>query len=206
MYPNIHRRLLRSRRMSIGLPVMMMLCFLPGEHLLVQAQGCADAEMQTTGTHSFRRALEIFEIPITQVRSSNDAAAATSQEVVVCQPVALEVRWANGRNNGTNLHVTFLDSAGQTIYTKEISAFVNGRVEFPFETMENQRWVRSGSVMMTVTSVSSMPQSVAIQAVQPFALPASISYRVTRVAVRRRLANKRSDKESSDGSGVEGKG
>jgi hypothetical protein len=142
-----------------------------GEASTLQAQQCPDPVPQTSDSHSFRRAGESIEIPIS---------------VANCQPVALELRWANGRNNGSNLHVIFLDSANQPIQQKEISAFMNGSVRFPFATMENKRWVRAGSVMMTVTSVPSIPKSVTIEAVRPFALPATITYTVTRVAGRRR--------------------
>jgi hypothetical protein len=103
------------------------------------------------------------------------------------------------------LHLTFLDDARKPIYTKEISAFLHGNIHFPFGTMENQRWVRSGSVMMTVTSVSSAPETVTIQAVQPIALPATISYRVTLSEVLRQIETKRVEKELIDLPGVEGK-
>ncbi len=148
-----------------------------------QAQRCPDPVPQTSGSHSFRQQGESFEIPIS---------------LADCQPVALELRWANGRNNGANLQVTFLDSAGQPIHRRSISAFVTGSVQFPFSTMENQRWERAGSVMMSITSVSTIPQSVRIEAVWPFALPASISYRVTRVAGRRKVeeADKAPGKDS----------
>ena len=150
-----------------------------------QAQQCPDPVPQTTGSHSFRKQGESFEIPIV---------------LADCHPVALELRWANGRNNGTNLQVTFLDSADQPIHRRSISAFVTGSVRFPFATMENQRWVRAGSVMMSVTSVSSIPKSVRIEAVWPFALPATVSYRVTRVAGRRKAEeadNAAPEKDSS---------
>ena len=103
------------------------------------AQRCPDPVPQTSGSHSFRQQGESFEIPITLGN---------------CHPVALELRWANGRNNGANLQVTFLDSADQPILRRSISAFVTGSVQFPFATMENQRWLRAGSVMMSVTSIS----------------------------------------------------
>lgn len=135
-----------------------------------RAQQCPDPVPQTFGSHSFRLQGESFEIPIS---------------LADCQPVALELRWANGRNNGSNFHVTFLDGDNQPIYTKEISAFLTGNFQFPFSTLEPQPWWRAGLSMMSVASV---PMSVTIQAVRPFAFPATISYRVTRVAGRQRPA------------------
>jgi hypothetical protein len=175
--------------------IALTILFLPTA--TIRAQGCKDVEQETAGVHSFRRAGEVFEIPLTGLRSSDGQ--------FDCQPDGIELRWSNGRNNGSNLHLAFLDAARQPIYTKEISAFLHGNIHFPFGTMENQRWVRSGSVMMTVTSVSSAPQTVTIQAVRPIALPATISYRISFTRVRRQIETKRAEKESTELYGVEGK-
>jgi hypothetical protein len=126
----------------------------------VHAQTCPDPAPQTSGSHSFRQQGESFEIPIS---------------VADCQAVALELRWSNGRNNGSNFHVTFLDSDNQAIYTKEISGFLSGSFQFPFATLEPQPWFGSRSLI-------AVPVKVIIETVRPFAFPASISYRVTRVA------------------------
>ncbi len=96
--------------------------------------------------------------------------------MVDCQPVALELRWSNGRNNGSNFHVTFLDSDNQAIYTREISGFLTGSFQFPFATLEPRPSLGSQSLI-------SVPVKVTIEAVRPFAFPATISYRVTRVAM-----------------------
>ncbi len=126
-----------------------------------RAQTCPDPPPQTAGSHSFRQQGESFDIPIS---------------VADCQAVALELRWSNGRNNGSNFHVTFLDSDNQAIYTKEISGFLTGSFQFPFATLEPQPWLGSRSLI-------AVPVRVTIEAVRPFAFPATITYRVTRVAL-----------------------
>jgi len=125
------------------------------------AQTCPDPPPQTSGSHSFRQQGESFDIPIS---------------VADCQAVMLELRWANGRNNGSNFHVTFLDSDNQAIYTKEISGFLNGSSQFPFAPLEPRASLGSLSMI-------SVPVKVTIETVRPFAFPAVISYRVTRVAL-----------------------
>lgn len=124
------------------------------------AQTCPDPPPQTAGSHSFRQQGESFDIPIS---------------LADCQAVALELRWSNGRNNGSNFHVTLLDIDNQAIYTKEISGFLTGSFQFPFATLEPQPSLGSLSLI-------SVPMKVTIEAVRPFAFPAMISYRVTRVA------------------------
>lgn len=126
----------------------------------ITAQTCPDPPPQTSGSHSFRQQGESFDIPIS---------------VADCQAVTLELRWANGRNNGSNFHVTFLDSDNQAIYTKEISGFLTGNFQFPFATLEPRPSLSSLSLI-------SVPVKVTIEAVRPFAFPAMITYRVTRVA------------------------
>ena len=127
----------------------------------VWPQTCPDPPPQTSGSHSFRQQGESFDIPIS---------------IADCQPVMLELRWANGRNNGSNFHVTFLDSDNQAIDTKEISGFLNGSFQFPFATLEPRASLSSLSMI-------SVPVKVTIEAVRPFVFPAVISYRVTRVAL-----------------------
>ena len=147
---------------SFRFTVSGLLCFAlfllgaPG----TKAQTCPESPPQTSGSHSFRQQGESFDIPIS---------------VGDCQPVALELRWSNGRNNGSNFHVTFLDSDNQAIYTKEISGFLTGSFQFPFATLEPRPSLASLSLI-------SVPVKVTIEAVRPFAFPATISYRVTRVA------------------------
>ncbi len=123
-------------------------------------QACPDPVPQTSGSHRFSRQGEIIDIPIL---------------LADCRPIALELRWSNGRNNGSNLKVTLLDINEQPIYVKHLSAFNSGRFEFPLATLEPRRW--HGSQAMLV-----VPSSVTIEAIRPFAFPAAISYSVTRAA------------------------
>ena len=134
---------------------------------LIYSQTCPDPAPQTSGSHSFRRKGEIIDIPI----QAGD-----------CQPVALELRWANGRNNGSNFRVTFFDTNNQPIYVKEVSGFQAGNFEFPFNGLEPRRWLGSRGML-------SIPSSVTIEAVRPFALPATLSYTVTRVTGPTRRAH-----------------
>ena len=141
---------------------LLVLCFVSLLFTNVTySQTCPDPAPQTSGSHSFRRKGEIIDIPI---------------QVGDCQPVALELLWANGRNNGSMFRVTFLDSFNQPIYVKEVSGFRAGTLEFPFNTFEPRRWLGSRGGMVSV------PSSVTIEAVRPFALPATLSYRVTRAS------------------------
>jgi hypothetical protein len=131
-----------------------------GQGLRVSAQTpCPDPVPQTVGNHRFRQAGESFQIPITM----GD-----------CQPVALELRWSNGANNGSNFVVTFLDEGNQPIYSKLIWGFLTGNQQFPFGGPDAP-WLGSASLI-------AVPANVTIQAVQPFAYPSSISYRVSRIS------------------------
>ena len=122
-----------------------------------QVAPCPDPVPQTAGTHRFRGAGDTFNIPI---------------NVGDCLPVALDLRWSNGANNGSNFIVTFFDANSQPIYSKLIWGFMTGNHQFPFTMLE---WLGSASMM-------AVPATVTIQAVQPFAFPSSISYRVTRAS------------------------
>jgi hypothetical protein len=125
-------------------------------------QVCPDPPPQTSGSHVFRRLGETFDIPIS---------------VADCQPVALVLHWSNGRNNGSLLNVTFLDSNNQPIYSRGVSVFQQGVLELPFASLDPQPW-------FAVTAVVAVPTTVVIQTAQPFANPAGISYTVTRKAPR----------------------
>jgi hypothetical protein len=125
---------------------------------------CPDPPPQTSGSHVFRKAGETFDIPIS---------------VADCQPVAFVLHWSNGRNNGSLLNVTFLDSNNQPIYSRGVSVFQTGILEIPFASPDAQPWFAAAAVF-------SVPATVVIQAVQPFAYPAGISYTVTRRAARMR--------------------
>jgi hypothetical protein len=126
------------------------------------AQVCPDPPPQTSGSHIFRRLGETFDIPIT---------------IADCQPVSLTLHWSNGRNNGSLLNVTFLDSNNQPVYSRGVSVYRQGVLELPLASLGAQPWFAAPSVI-------SVPATVVIQAVQPFASPAGISYTVTRKAAR----------------------
>ncbi|MGH9968426.1 MAG: hypothetical protein ACREBG_11445 [Pyrinomonadaceae bacterium] len=149
--------------LSIALLIFATQLFLIGLGT-ARGQTCPDPPPQTSGSHMFRQQGESFEIPI---------------NLGGCQAVALNLRWTNGRNNGSNFLVTFLDANNQTIYTKELMGFLSGNYQFPFATLEPQPWL--GSLSMV-----SVPTTVTIQTVRPFAFPASISYTVTRASGRSR--------------------
>lgn len=113
-----------------------------------------------------------------------------------CPAVALELRWSNGRNNGSNFHITFLDGDNQAIYTKELSGFLTGSFSLPFAMIEPGAWRGSASMM----SVAAVPAKVVIEAVRPFAFPANISYTITRVAgqSRQHQATVKGESEAAD--------
>jgi hypothetical protein len=125
-------------------------------------QVCPDPPPQTSGAHGFRRVGETIDIPIS---------------VADCQPIAFVLRWSNGRNNGSNFIVTFLDGMNQPIHSRSLSGFLTGTFEFPFASLDQQPWFARGSIV-------AVPSTIVIQAVQPFAPPANISYTVTRKAAR----------------------
>lgn len=157
---------------------------------------CADLPGQTSGTYKFRRVGEAIEIPI---RSANVTASEAKEPGSVstvtasdadCEPVALELHWANGHNNGSNFNVTFLDNNNRLISAKQISAFMTGVLEFPLSSFEAQPV--SGSML----SLVAIPSTVTIQAVPPFAAPVNLSFRITRVA---RVTKARKDERENGG-------
>jgi len=145
-----------------------------------EAHLCADLPGQTSGTHRFRYLGETIEIPI-----RGDGVPAS---VADCEPLALEVRWANGRNNGSNFTLTFLDGNKRPIYTKFLSGFMAGVVQYPLSSFDQPMYGSS----LTMISV---PSTVTIQAGEPVAAPASLSYTVTRVA---RPARKKEERKKGE--------
>jgi hypothetical protein len=142
---------------------------------------CADLPGQTSGTYKFRRLGEAIEIPIRSANLTTSEAkepasgASETPSDADCEPVAVELHWANGHNNGSNFNVTFLDNNNRLISAKQISAFMTGVLEFPLSSFEAQPV--SGSTL----SLVAIPSTVTIQAVPPFAAPVNLSYRITRV-------------------------
>ena len=143
------------------IPLMALCLFSLAE---TKAQVCPDPPPQTSGVHRFRQEGESFDIPIT---------------VAGCNAVALDLRWANGRNNGSNFAVTFLDFDNRPIYTKVLFGFLSGTFQFPFASFNSEPWLGSGSMY-------ALPAKVTIQAVSPFYAPSAISYTVTRASGRPR--------------------
>jgi hypothetical protein len=152
-------------RKKLLIPIALSLLFLnnasaqekPGGHM------CPDVPGQTSATHRFRQEGETIEI-------------ALRSELADCEPVAIELHWTNGRNNGSNFNVTFLDGNNRPIYARQISAFLPGVLEFPLSSFEPQ------PVYGSAVEVISVPTTVRIQAVSPFAGSAILSYSITRVA------------------------
>src|SRR5688572_16553499 len=130
-------------------------------------QECAEAGARTSGMHIFRRQGESMEIQISGDAASENKAEERSS-FADCQVVALELRWANGRNNGSNFSVTFLDGTNRPIYTRQLNGFLTGTIQFslsPASSRESRPWLRAPWVI-------SVPASVTIQGVSPVAPPA----------------------------------
>jgi hypothetical protein len=166
-----------------------------------EGQVCPDVPGQTSGTHRFRRLGETIEIAIrsanvtaseakdgTSTTKSPAGGAGLAATDVDCEPVSLELHWANGHNNGSNFNVSFRDNNKRLISAKQISGFMTGVLEFPLSSFAAQPVYGSLSLV-------SVPATVTIQAVQPFAAPASLSYRITRVA---RVAKRRNTQEEPE--------
>lgn len=172
-------------RKNLLLPLAVSLLFLGNAYGQEKADPgvCADLPGQTSGIHRFRQLGETIEISI-----RGDSVPAS---VADCEPVALELHWANGRNNGSNFNVTFLDGNNRPIYARQISAFMTGVLHFPLSSFDAQPVYGSSLAMVAI------PTTVTIKAVSPFAAPASLSYSVTRVA-RETGAGGRSRRQEPD--------
>jgi hypothetical protein len=143
------------------LRIAAVMVFLAGA-VEAQITPCPDPVPQTAGTHLFRRPNDRFSIPI---------------KIGDCQTVGIDLRWSNGRDNGSNFVVTFLDEYQQPIYTQLIYGFMTGNRDFPFMGNDSQPWFGNGAMLAT-------PTSLTIQAVEPYANPCAISYRIIRAAPR----------------------
>ena len=142
---------------------------------------CSDPSGLSSATHQFRQLGETIEIPL-----RGDSVPASISD---CEPVALDLHWSNGRNNGSNFNVTFLDGNNRPIYAKQITAFMSGVLQFPLSSFDAQSALGSSLAMISI------PVAVTIQAVRPFAAPANLSYRVTRV---RGPSNRRDQNEERE--------
>ena len=142
---------------------------------------CADLSRQSSATHQFRQMGETIEIPL--------RGAGVPASLADCEPVLLDLHWTNGRNNGSNFNVTFLDGNNRPIYAKQITAFMSGVVQFPLSSFDAQPGLGSSLEMISI------PMTVTIQAVRPFAAPANLSYRVTHVP---RTSTRRDEKEERE--------
>ena len=159
--------------MIYGRVVLLLLALLMINSSETFAQGkdehpCEDAAKQTSGLYRFRKAWDSFELDL------RDSSAGVEN----CQTVSLELHWANGRNNGGNFNVTFVDADNRPIYSRQLSGFLTGNHEFPLmqsSEAESKPWLASPWMV-------SVPASVTIQAVPPFVPPANIYYTIRRVA------------------------
>ncbi|MEP6911945.1 MAG: hypothetical protein ABI923_04275 [bacterium] len=147
-------------------------------HPREETDACADRSGQSSATHQFRQMGETIEIPL--------RGDSVPTNLADCEPVALDLHWINGRNNGSNFNVTFLDGNNRPIYAKHITAFMTGVLQFPLSSFDAQPMLGSSLEMISI------PITVTIQAVRPFAAPANLSYRVTRVP---RSPTRRDDNE-----------
>lgn len=144
---------------------------------------CKDIPGQTSATYRFRQLGETIEVPLRGDRATTGASD--------CEPVSLSLHWANGRNNGSNFNVTFLDGDKRPIFARQISGFLTGVLEFPLSSFDPL------PVYGSSLEVISVPTVVRIQTVSPFAAPATLSYSITRVArAREREAIEPRDSES----------
>ena len=162
-------------RKNLLVPLAVSLLFFGtayGQEKAEEPGACANLPGQafdTQGaTHRFRQVGETIEIAI---RGDNVPAS-----VADCEPVVLELRWANGGNNGANFNVSLLDSNNRSIYGRQFSGFLSGAIQISLSSYE----VRPafGSLL----AISAVPTTVTIESARPFATPAVLSYSVTRVA------------------------
>ena len=153
------------------LVAIVVIVFATAAHAQVE-----NACVETSGVHSFKRLGERVEIPVNQ----GD-----------CEAVSLELHWSNGRNNGSNFNVTFFDTANRVIYSKQLFGFMSGNAEFPFSSFYSAPFFGSRALI-------SVPGTVTIETVSPFARPASLAYTLTRVPPRSRIREpkKKSEKEA----------
>ena len=153
-------------------------------HPREETDACTDRSGRGSATHQFRQMGETIQIPL---RGESVPASLAD-----CEPVALDLHWINGRNNGSNFNVTFLDGNNRPIYAKQITAFMSGVLQFPLSAFDAQPMLGSSLEMISI------PITVTIQAVRPFAAPANLSYRVTRVLRPSSRADQKDEREPGE--------
>ncbi len=146
----------RSSKTSVFFLTLTILILPHAIH--AQAPPCPDPAAAISGSHTFHSQGEILTIPFS---------------FSPCHTVAVNISWANGLNNGSNLKVTFFDASGQPIYSEStISAFLPGSRTFPFSSPYPYPWRGSRSALFN-------PTSVKIETIFPFGDPCDISYTLT---------------------------
>src|SRR4029453_7896304 len=146
----------RSSKTSVFFFTLIILILPHATH--AQAPPCPDPAAAISGSHTFHAQGETLTIPFS---------------FSPCHTVAVNISWANGLNNGSNLRLTFLDSSGQPIYSDaSISAFLPGSGTFPFSSIEPYPWRGSRSALFN-------PVSLKIETIFPFGDPCNISYTLT---------------------------
>src|SRR6266550_1441549 len=179
-------------RKNLLVSLAVSLLFLGNAYGQERAEGqlCANVPGQTSGTVRFRHVGEMIEIPL---RGENVPAS-----VADCEPVALDLHWANGRNNGSNFNVTFLDGNNRPIFAKQLSAFLTGVLQLPLSSFDAQPIYGSSLSMVSV------PTTITIQAVPPFAPPVSLNYSVTRVGRVSKQSDKKAESEKVEATKAQG--
>lgn len=183
---------MKVMRKNLLLSLAMSLLFLSNAY--GQDKGaddrCADPASQTLTVHKFRRVGETIEIAV-----RGDGVPAS---VAGCEPVSLELRWANGRNNGSNLKVTLWDGNNRPLYARGVSAFLTGVREFELSAFDAIPQYGSSLSMISV------PTKITIEAERPFAAPVNLSYMVVRVTKPGAGGNNR--EQGNTGKGERGTG
>jgi hypothetical protein len=164
-------------------------CLLLGLASHLQAQSCSEAIAQSSGSHKFRRVGETIEIPIAPVHAEATTEAEDNSTATECYPIALELSWINGRNQGGIFRILFLDTNNQPIFGREISAFMVGNVEFPISG--------GGAGKAFGRTMFSLPAKITIQTKEPFGAPANVRYSVVWVENARKTKTQEPAKDST---------
>lgn len=173
-------------------------CLLLGIAGHSSAQSCSDAIAQSSGSHKFRRVGETIEIPIAPVQGETTTDAEQNSPATECYPIALELSWINGRNQGGIFRVMFLDTRNQPIFGREISAFMVGNVEFPISG--------GGAGKAFGRTMFSLPAKITIQTKEPFGAPANVRYSVVWVENARKTKTQEPAKDAAPATQVRNTG